>query len=68
MMDSNLEKELKLEIERNKEILKQYESIPQGIFAATLIKHSIKFAQNALGEGNLVHIIQSLKDLRENKD
>ena len=66
-MDSDLEKALKSEIERNEELLVEYKSIPQGVFGATLIEYSLKKARSALISCDIVELVKALQDLREIK-
>jgi hypothetical protein len=47
--------------------LPAYESIPEGRFAATMIRASIANAEKALGGGDVLDMIAALKDLREYK-
>jgi len=61
----NLIDELLEEIDRNKEILKYYEALPQGVFGASFIKKDIEFARNAIVDQNTASMAQALKTLRE---
>ena len=61
----NLIEGLQKEIARNREILKFYEEIPQGVFGATMIKRDIKIAEKAIANIDTVQMVRSLKTLRE---
>ena len=63
----NLIEGLQEELERNKELLKLYEEIPQGKFGATMIKLSIKNAENAIANNDTLEMIRCHKDLQENE-
>ncbi len=63
----NLIEGLQEELERNKELLKLYEEIPQGKFGSTMIKLSIKNAENAIANNDTVEMIRCYKDLQENE-
>ena len=67
-MAENLSEGLKRELKRNREILKYYEEIPEGIFGATMIKQDIEYAEQAMLEGNVVNMITAFKRLEENKE
>lgn len=56
---------LQKEISRCKEILGYYEEIPQGVFGATMIKQSIKNAEKAMANDDIVEMTICYKDLQE---
>ena len=56
------------EIERVQEIIKLYESIPNGHFAASLMRADIQNAQQAMMEGNLPLMLAIYQDLKEWKE
>ena len=60
----NLIEGLQKEIKRNQEILKHYEEIPAGRFAAVMIRNEIEQAEKAMGSGDCVAIIRCLKTLQ----
>ena len=65
----NLPKGLHDEIIRNKELVKIYQSIGRpGEFAATTILKEIEEAEAALESGDIIQMIQSCKQLQENKE
>jgi hypothetical protein len=54
------------EIARVSEIIKMYESIgPPGMFAAAMMKGSIKMAVSALANGDVVAMIRCYQDLKQ---
>lgn len=46
------------------EVLPAYLSIPEGIFAATMMRHSLDAAQKALAEGDVVAMLGCYEDLK----
>jgi hypothetical protein len=62
----NLIEALQLEIERVKEIVEVYDSLPNnaGLFASTMMKTSIKKAEMNIQFVDTVGMIQSLNDLK----
>lgn len=57
------------EIARVTEILSHYQAIgPAGMFGAMMIKASLQRATRALAEGDVVAMLQCLKDLQEYTD
>ena len=63
MEQKNLVSGLHDEIVRVRELLQVYESIPQGVFAATMLRIEIKTAENALASGDPIEIMRCLKQL-----
>lgn len=61
----NLIEGLQKELQRNREILKIYEEIPQGAFGATMIKMAIDKAEKAMAEGDAVEMLKCYKELQE---
>jgi len=64
----NLIEGLQQEIKRVNEIIKEYENpmlLGTGFFAATMMKRSIKQAENAIAQMDTVAMIIALKDLKE---
>ena len=56
------------EIERNKELLKQYKALgPCGSFAYALINYDILVAEEAIAKQDLVKMIQIYKKLKYNE-
>lgn len=45
-------------------VLPEYDKIPTGVFAATLMRESIKRAEKAIASGDAVECIAALKELR----
>lgn len=45
------------------EVLPEYDRIPTGIFAATLMRQSIKRAEAAIARGDVIAMIAAYKDL-----
>ena len=67
MADSkNLVEGLTDEILRVTEIKKEYEELPNkaGLFAAIMMGHAIDTARKAQASGDIMQMIQSLKDLQ----
>ena len=64
----NLIEGLQEEIKRVNEIIKEYED-PMlngaGMFAATMMKGSIKQAENAIAQMDTVAMLSAIKDLKE---
>ena len=52
------------EIQRVQELIVIYDTIPTGIFAATMMRHSISKAVDALAQGDVAAMILSYKDLQ----
>ncbi|MEV8518610.1 hypothetical protein ABZR86_02320 [Dyella marensis] len=63
-MSESLAEALPREIERVQELLPLYDAIPTGIFAATMMRESIKTAQDAMVAGDVVQMIRSYEDLQ----
>ena len=63
----NLIEGLQEELDRNKELLKMYEEIPQGAFGAIMIKESIKKAESAMANGDTVEMLKCFKNLQESQ-
>jgi len=56
------------EVNRNKELLKQYEAIGQpGIFGAAMIKRDIEQAEKVMGQGDTIEMLKSYEQLKLNK-
>lgn len=62
---ANLMEGLLKELDRVKEIKKQYDSIPEGIFGAAMIKLAIVRAEKSIIEGDVVAMITSCRELQE---
>jgi hypothetical protein len=64
-MPGNLIEEIQKECNRLRdEVLPEYDSIPTGAFAATLMRASIKRAEEAVASGEAVDCVKALHDLR----
>ena len=63
MEQENLVSGLHNEIVRVKELLKEYEAIPAGRFAAPFLRMSIKQAEEALASGDAVDMLRYYQDL-----
>lgn len=61
----NLMKGLLKEINRNRELLYEYEKIPAGRFGAICIKDAIDGAEKAITENDVVGMLSSYKELQE---
>jgi hypothetical protein len=66
-MAENLIHALQREMNRCRELLKEYEKIPQGQFGAIMIKVDIATAEKSIADGDTVQMIISLKSLQECK-
>lgn len=51
------------EQQRVRELLPLYDAIPNGIFAATMMRHSLHWAEIAAASGDVVAMIAAYKDL-----
>jgi hypothetical protein len=65
MAELNLIEALQEEIKRVNEIIAEYEKFPSGIFAATMMKQSVKNAESAIAQMDTIEMIYALKDLQE---
>ncbi len=63
----NLIEGLLAELNRNREILKLYESIPEGVIGTIMIKRSIAAAEHAMSEGDTVGMMRAYDDLKSTK-
>lgn len=63
-MADSLADDLPREIERVRELLPLYDAIPTGIFAATMMRNSIKAAHTAMVAGDVVAMIRCYEDLK----
>lgn len=63
-MSENLMEGLLKELNRNREILVEYEKIPAGFFGAAMIKQGIAIAEKAIGENDIVQMLKSYQDLQ----
>lgn len=55
---------LPAEIERVQKLLPLYDEIPTGVFAATMMRQSIKQAHAAMVEGDVVAMLRCYEDLK----
>lgn len=66
MESQNLMDGLFKEMNRCREVLKQYEEIGKpGIFGATMIKRSIELAEISIKENDVVKMLAAYQDLKE---
>lgn len=63
-MGDSLAEALPREIERVQDLLPLYDAIPAGIFAATMMRNSIKAAHAAMVAGDVIAMIQCYEDLK----
>lgn len=54
-------------IYRAREIQKEYESIPQGVFEVVMIRQAIRNGEQAIAGGDIVAMLAALKELQEIK-
>lgn len=63
--DINMIEAIQAECNRLREkVIPEYDKIPEGIFAATMMRHSIKLAEAAIASGDVVECVAALQDLR----
>ena len=62
--DMNLINGIQIELERAKELLATYQSIPSGAFGAMMIQQAIDFAETCIREGDTVGMIKAYQDLK----
>ena len=55
------------EVNRNKELLKEYEKIPTGVFGAAMIKKDIVDAEKAMGSGDVIEMLKCYETLKKNE-
>ena len=61
----NIIEGIQQEVVRCREILKEYEAIPQGAFGAMMIKRTITEAESAVAHGDTIEMILKYKELKE---
>ena len=59
----NLAEALPKQQERVRELLKIYDSIPSGVFAAAMMRQSLSDAEKAAASGDVVAMMQAYHDL-----
>ncbi len=64
---ANLIEGLNQQLVRNRELQEMYESIPEGVFGATMIKRDIEAAEKAIADGDTVSMIRAYKALESTK-
>lgn len=62
---ANLMEGLINEMNRCRELLKEYEKIPEGVFGAAMIKQDIKNAEEAITENDVVKMLTAYQALKE---
>jgi len=65
METKNLMEGICEQIDRVKNIVKEYEAIPSGNFAASLMKQDIKIAEKARNFGDTIQMLKSYQKLKE---
>jgi hypothetical protein len=63
-MSDSLADALPREVKRVQELLPLYDAIPMGVFAATMMRHSIKCANDAIAQGDVVAMIRCHEELK----
>jgi hypothetical protein len=53
------------QMNRCREVLTHYDAIPQGVFGATMIRASIRNAENAIKENDVIKMLAAYHDLKE---
>lgn len=66
-MMSNIVESLKQEIQRNRELLDIYKSIPTGVFGVSIIESYISNAIDALGSGDPIEMIKAYNDMKDSE-
>ena len=66
-MTENLIEGLLEEIERNKELLEAYRSIPLGEFGAMMIEKDIKDAEEGIQNNDITRMLRTYKTLKSNQ-
>jgi hypothetical protein len=61
----NIIEGIQQEVVRCRELLKEYESIPQGAFGAIMLKKTIAEAESAVAHGDTVEMIRQYQALKE---
>ena len=63
----NLIEGLQSEMNRVREIIKEYEALPNnaGAFASSMIEFSIKNAESSISTGDTIGMMKAYKDLKE---
>lgn len=59
----NIIEGIQRQCDRVREILPLYDEIPTGVFAANMMRQSIKQAESAVASGDVVAMIAAYKDL-----
>ena len=59
----NLIEGMQSQMNRCRELLKQYEAIPTGFFGAGIIKQSIAAAEKSIASGDVIEMLKCYKDL-----
>ena len=60
---------LQQELERNKELLKQYEELPiqSGFFGVAVLKEKIKRGEKAMVSGDVVEMLSAYRQLKDSE-
>lgn len=61
---SSVGEQIVVELKRAREVLREYEAIPEGAFGAGMIRISIGQAESALASGNVIEILKAYEDLK----
>lgn len=61
----NLIEGIQKEQARVREVLKQYESIPQGAFGAVMLKQALKNSEKAIAEGDTIKMLSCYQELKD---
>lgn len=61
----NIIEGIQKEVVRCRELLKEYEAIPQGAFGAAMLKITITKAEEAVAQGDTVEMLRSYEALKE---
>ena len=66
---STVGEEILVELKRNRELLKVYQDLPDGVgtFGATMINADIDFAEKALAEDDVIKVLQAYEKLKGNE-
>ena len=61
----NIIEGIQQEVVRCRELLKEYEAIPQGAFGAIMLKQIIAKAETAIAHGDTIEMIRLYQELKE---
>lgn len=63
----NLVESILRELNRNRELLEIYKSIPTGAFGALMIQNAITYGEKAMGGGDVIEMLRAFDALKSTK-